>query len=481
LIAKRSLGGSLVKLFSVGGLVVAGVLVLAPAPEARATGIVVARFGGEHGTPASANTTAMYYNPAMLGSLRGTNLYVEGSFALRMVTYDRPVGAIDNPNQMPGTPDPATNSGEATLSNLLISPYIGVSSDFGIPNLGVAVGFYTPFGGQAEWDKNEDFEGNDTYPGAVDGAQRWHNIEGVIRSSYITAAAGYKLPFGLSVGVGANVVLSVVDTIRARNSDGSDDTSQEDGSLLEGRALADVKGTTFSLGVGIAYEPNPNLTIGLSYQSQPNFGEMTMKGDLTLKLGALPSSTTDVDFTQSLPDIIRLGVRYRPMQTLELRLWGSFERWSLLTDTCFLDQSFEDRRCEVNEANGVPVGEGTGIINNIPRHWEDSFSLRASGSYWLNPDLELQVGLGFDGNAVPDKTQEASLPDWNDITATVGANVGLLGGKMQLQASFLAVFSIPRTVDPAPPPYMPPSRVPDGAGEYKQFVGVLQVGVGYKF
>jgi long-chain fatty acid transport protein len=107
--------------------------------------------------------------------------------------------------------------------------------------------------------------------------------------------------------------------------------------------------------------------------------------------------------------------------------------------------------------------------------------VRASGSYWLNPGLELQGGLGFDGNAVPDSTQESSLPDWNDISVTVGAALDLLGGKMKLSASFLAVISIPRTIEPSDPTYLPPSQVPDGAGEYKQFVGVLQLGVGYKF
>lgn len=482
MIAKRSRQSSVVKLFSVyfvGCGLAAGVLGVSPA--AHATGIVVARFGGEQGTPASANVTAMYYNPAMLGSLRGTNLFIEGSFALRLLSYDRPVAAIDHPNTMPGTPDVNTNSGESTLSNFLVSPFIGVSSDFGIPNLAVAVGFYTPLGGQAEWDTNDDYADNAQYPGAVDGVQRWHNIEGIIRSSYITAAAGYKFPFGLSVGVGANVVLSVVDTVRARNADGSDDTTQSDGSLQEGRALADVKSTNFSIGVGLAYEPNPNLTIGLSYQSQPNFGEMTMTGKLTTKLGASAATSDDVDFTQSMPDIFRLGVRYRAMKALELRLWGSFERWSVLTDQCFLNQSVANRSCTLNANGTIPQGSNTGVINNIPRHWKDAFAVRGSGSYWVMPELELQLGLGFDGNAVPDSTMEASLPDWNDISVTLGAAYQMMGGKLALTGSFLAVFSIPRTVDFEPYPYQPPSRVPSGAGEYKSFVGVLQIGVGYKF
>ena len=169
----------------------------------------------------------MYYNPAGLALGEGTFVLVEGTFAWRSVTYDRDPGAIDNPGT--GTPDPAVNSGESSLSNIIISPFIGVKTDFGVKGLGVAAGFYTPFGGQAVWDENSAFEGNTQYPGAVDGPQRWHNIEGVIRSSYITLAGAYKLPANISIGVGANVVLSVIDTIRASNVDGSDDvvTSHE--------------------------------------------------------------------------------------------------------------------------------------------------------------------------------------------------------------------------------------------------------------
>jgi long-chain fatty acid transport protein len=46
--------------------VVALGLISAFAGRAGATGIAVARFGGEHGTPMTSDPTAMYYNPAGL-------------------------------------------------------------------------------------------------------------------------------------------------------------------------------------------------------------------------------------------------------------------------------------------------------------------------------------------------------------------------------------------------------------------------------
>jgi long-chain fatty acid transport protein len=469
-------------------LAVAG-LVTATATSASATGIAVAGFGGEHGNPMTSNPTAMYYNPAGLALGSGTRLLLEGSFALRLFTYDRAVGAIDHPNTMPGTPDVGVNSGKGSTSNLILSPFIGVATDLGVQHLGLALGFYTPFGGQSEWAQNEAYAGSAPYPGALDGPQRWHDIGGAIRSSYVTAAGAYKLPFGLSIGVGVNVVFSVVHTLRASNTDGTDDVIMGDGDLQEGRALLDVSGTTFSVGAGLAYAPSDRLVLGVSYQSQPGFGEMTLDGTLRTKLGRSPPSENQVELLENMADIIRLGVAYRPASALELRLWGSYERWSVLERQCIINATVAGRACDLNN-RGRPNRGDTGVLNNIPRDWKDSFGLRASGSYFVSPTLELQLGFGFDGNAVPDSTLEASLPDQNDVTATVGLVLGLLDNHMSLRVSYLNVISLTRTLDPRPrqqvggepvTPYDDPSRVPDGAGTYRQYVGVLQVGVGYRF
>ena len=44
-----------------------------------------------------------------------------------------------------------------------------------------------------------------------------------------------------------------------------------------------------------------------------------------------------MDYRHTLPDIIRLGVAYRPSSQLELRLFGSYERWSLFDNMCILN------------------------------------------------------------------------------------------------------------------------------------------------
>src|SRR4051812_27949137 len=90
---------------------------------AHAAGYLADTFGGAYGHAASDQATSIYYNPAALALGRGTRIYVDiGAYYLRS-TYDRPVGAIDNP--LPpggtgrGTPADAidANSGRASYLN----------------------------------------------------------------------------------------------------------------------------------------------------------------------------------------------------------------------------------------------------------------------------------------------------------------------------------------------------------------------------
>ncbi len=465
----------------VGGAVLASIAAPGLVNDAHATGFLVARMGGEHGTPMTDDPTALYYNPAGIAwRTAPTSTSREPSpIAARHSIATRPPWTIPTRRQArAGTPDPSINSGKGTLGNFLVSPFIGVTSDLGIDGLGVGLSFSTPFGGSASWNK---VASNTLYPGAVDGPQRWGEIEGTIRSSYITAGAAYRLGDRVSVGIGANLVLSVIDDIRAQNADGTDDTTNSAGGVKEGRALINVSNTTVSASAGITWRPLDNLILGASYQSQPGFGTMTLSGTLEKKLGSDPETSSKIDVTQALPDVIRVGGAYRPASNVEIRLWGDFERWSVFTGQCIMDATVAGRNCAL-DANGAAAQTSAGIILNIPRYWHDAVDLRASGSYWLG-DLELQFGVGFDGNAVPDSTIDAALPDQNKVSATVGVTWTGLDKKLVLSANITQFVYLSRTVAPRDgvEPFLPPSRVPDEAGTYDQSVSVGILGVGYKF
>jgi long-chain fatty acid transport protein len=465
---------SLVRAVVVASLAVAG--------TAHAGGYATARFGAADGNVTSTRVWAAYYNPAGLAFESGWRISLEGTIGYRTASYDRDPAAIDNviPTGETGLGTPAedveVNSGKNTLSNLVTSPFFGAATDFGIPNLGVALTFSVPFGGQAEWGQDGAVPDAEKYPGAIDGSQRWHAISGTIRSMYITAAGAYYIPAAkLSFGVGLNLVLSDVDTIRARTPSGHDDVVSEQGggayAVTEGRSLLTADGVQFSLGAGLMWVPLPELRVGLSYQSQPNFGTFRLKGTLTNKYGAGAAGAGPIELEQALPDILRVGAAYAVNDDLEVHAQFGWERWSVLEYQCVLDATMPDRNCSV-DADGAPAG-AVGIVSNVPRYWHDSFDFRVGGAYRLTPKVLLDGGFAVNTSAIPDRTLDAGFIDMLKFLPTIGGRFTLTDNFV-LAAHWTQVIYLARTAG-VEEPFMAPTTVPSGAGKYTQSVGILQV------
>jgi long-chain fatty acid transport protein len=469
-------------------------MALAATSPALAGGFAVARFGSEHGHAASGHPTSIYYNPAGLARGAGTRVYAEGLFAYRTATYERPAGAVDRlvaeGESSTGTPAEVqdANAGRAELSDVIASPFAGVVSDLGIENLGVGLALYVPFGGSTSWSQNDAFAGSTAYPGAVDGVQRWHVIEGEQRSLYITAGGAYHVEAAdLTVGLGLNVVRNEVSTIRARTPTGTDDMVSGTGEVFEGRSLLDVSNTTLALGAGVMWDPMEDLRVGLSYQSSPGFGKIGLEGTLTNKFGTGAPTPVDVVLEQTLPDIARVGVAYA-LPRAEVRLAGDWQRWSRFDRQCLI-QDDPNAKCALTDDGSVNADAGgDGIVVNIPRDFRDTFGVRVGGSYWVTPPAELFLSASYDSNAVPDDTLEPTVIDMNKMVANGGVRYTLPGERMALMASLTQVFYADRTTDPrprddadAPITPAPPSRNPDGAGSYSQSVSLATIGVEGRF
>ena len=433
-------------------MVGAAVGTLGLASPAAASGFTVARFGGEHGHPASPNPTSVYYNPAGMALSKGTHILIDANLAGRFVTYERPIEAV-SPGTAPSseTYAPGANAGTAELSNFIASPALFVTSDFGTDFIYGGLGLYFPFGGQATWKANEQYEGDSQFPGAGAGVQRWHTMDGTVRSMYITGALAFDIKkAGLTLGISGSAIKSEFDTIRARNGDGSDDlvasydsSTGDLGDIKEGRAWLQVEGWQYGIAAGLTwdisklYGKDESLIFGLSYTSQPNItGGMRLKGTLSTVLAALDPDSKDVEFEQTLPDIIRFGFRYKPSDKYELRVFGDYQRWSVMDKQCVLEVgadctiegedsslSAKEQRDAIFDNPGAYGADSVGgnVIQNIPRYWKDGGGARIGVSYWFLEPLETYFGLGYDSSAVPDQTLDASLLDLEKVTVSLGA------------------------------------------------------------
>ncbi len=439
--------------------------------HAAASGFATARFGGEYGYPLTNNPTAVYYNPAGLAQANGIHLFVDGNLAFRQAAYEHIPGATDTgPTAACKNPECASaNNGEATLTNVLVSPMLGASWKF-LPHTVAGAAFYVPFGGISIWDKNNVYKNDTRFAGPYDSPARWYSINGEIKSTYLSLALAQEFPsIGLSIGVSGSAIQSVIDTIRARNADGTNDIEHE------GRSYLDVSGWQLGLGAGAIWEAQrDHVWLGASYQSRPNVsGGMHLKGTIATKLGSNPTQGP-VSAYQDLPDIIRLGARFRPNTTTEYRIFGDITRWSAFKAQCIADG--DNGSCGVNP-DGTAVPD-TQTAQNLPRNWKDSFGVRAGMSYWARPDAELILGAGYDSNAIPDQTLDPALMDFDDISFAVGGRFHLLD-PLYVAVTGTHFFYISRNTagKNTLATYQTPSRSPDSGGNYSQSINVLNVNV----
>jgi long-chain fatty acid transport protein len=432
----------------------------------RASAFATARFTAEHGNVTTTSPTALYFNPAGIAFSTGTHVLVDGTLALRRETWEHAPAPTDRPDP-PGAE--GADSGKAQLLNVLGSPMAGITTKIGDLAMGGAV--YVPFGGSAHWDKNERFA-NSTYPLAADGVQRWHGIDGSLSFVYFTAGVAYR--FGpVSLGVTANLIRSSVMNYQAKNPTGNGDVDIDH----EGRVTLDVSGWQGSFGVGTMIEVAPTLWLGASYQAQPAVGAMELGGTLATEYrgGIAPSPVT---FHQALPDITRLGARYRASEKVELRLSVEFTRWSVMQTQCVV---LEGHPCVVDSTGADTSGQGV-VLMNLRRHWKDTWAIRPGVSFWPKSELELFAGLGFETAATPDETVDPHLPDGANFWGTLGARIRL-GTTWFLAPSYTHIKFLNRDNTGASQlaDAVYPTRRPDGGGKYTAWIGALNVNLETQF
>jgi long-chain fatty acid transport protein len=432
---------------------------------AQGAGLASARFGGEHGSVVATNPTALYFNPAGIALGEGVHAFLDGQLALRQVTWSHRTAPSDPPDPPGGQ---GANAGEASAFNVFGGPALAATARLG--NLAVGAGLFVPFGGIESWAKNPHFH-NPAFPQASDGVQRWHIIDGTLIFLYLTAGVAYR--WGrVAVGAAVNLIRSSVTTRQAKNPSGSGlpDT------LREGRADLDVSGIHGSLAAGVALEAIADrLWFGASYQGQPGLGVQTLQGTLAL---ASPAGATmfNVALTQSLPDIFRLGARWRPGSHLELRLFGDYTRWSVMQTQCV---AIQGHACSVFPDGSDASG---GVLANYRRAWNDTYGARVGGSYWVKPGIELTLGFGFETAAVPDSTLEPGIVDAPSVGISLGGRFAIADW-FYLGASYthLQFMNRDNTGQSALAAAQVPTQQQDGGGRYTQWIGIVDVNVERQF
>ncbi len=451
------------------GTVVAGALAVAIGGwqgNARAAGFSTQTFGGEHGSVVETNPTAAYYNPGGLGFSSTSALGVYGALAIHSITWTHAQAADDytDPPDAQGA-----DTGKASLLNVFGGAALAGSTHL-TKNLVIAGGFFAPFFGTSHWDQNGAFANSTKYPEAVNGVQRWFGTDGKVEVLYFTASAAYRLG-PISIGASGNLISSTFNLHQSKIFGGTGKPNV----AKEGTSYFDVQGYNGSFAAGAMVEAVPGqVYIGGSYQAQPGLGAQALDGDLYITAPGMPTEHHLVTLHQSLPDIIRAGIRVHPKSIpWEFRLFGDYTRWSLLQNQCLGERG---GACAVG-ADGGPITGGGIVFGNVRRDWNDTWGVRAGASYYVNPAVEVFAGAGYEVAAVPDATLAPDIPDANNIQATLGGRFKLTD-TLFLAASYTHIQYMDRddnsstlASDASGNAYVYPTVEGNGNGHYTQWAG----------
>jgi long-subunit fatty acid transport protein len=185
-----------------------------------------------------------------------------------------------------------------------------------------------------------------------------------------------------------------------------------------------------------------------------------------------------VTLTQALPDVWRVGARFRPLPTVELRLHGDRTRWSVLDTQCV---ALAGHACAVYPDGGDATSDGS-TIQNVRRRWRDTTGVHGGASLWPVEALELFAGAGYETGAVPDSTLDPGLFDADNLELALGGRLQVARG-LYLRLSYTHVLYAAReNVGRSELAIAAlPTRRADGGGHYTLWLGLIGASLEARF
>ena len=343
--------------------------------------------------------SALYFNPAGITQLRGTNFYFGTTLIMPLGTYKTPGATEANYEQKAQTFTP-------------INFYLthSFTDDFAV---GLSVN--NQYGLGTKWDSN--------WPG------RHLAINTDLKTFQGTLAVAYKVLDNLSISAGGMFGLTDV-TIERKSPTGLASPKE---------FLVSLKGDGTAIGftAGVLYKPLKELQLGLSYRSEMSYDlEGTAASEPSgfthpLLSAYIPFPNGDITAPITTPQNITFGLAYMPQDNLTFTADFQYVGWS----------SYD--KLEVTFANYDLDAKTAGVQNvqSAVRDYENSFIVRAGFEYTSSDLLTLRGGVLYDKNPVKNELVEPTLPDADRIGLNIGYGAKITEHLGVDIAYFLLLFS----------------------------------------
>jgi long-chain fatty acid transport protein len=348
----------------------------------------------------SADPSAIFYNAAGIGFLKGKQLYVAGAFATLSTDFTG-----SGPNPPAGTLE-TSSRGPGFLPAIYYSQQVGERTAIG-------VGVSRPFGVRSEWDNPDAFTG------------RYICLECQISSWSINPTIAYKLADRFAVGAGLDVRLSRFQLSRRLEAEPNPFPVPTDVAqlTLDGTTTAGV-----GFNVGLLARPNENLSLGLSYRhevtinhdAQANFvqiltGQTAVDEAVAAALPASQPATVGFVYPGSITAGVAIRRGYWTIEAdLQWMLWSSFDNVTITY-------------ANAPEYNTL-----------LPQQWSNTWRGALGVEYLIGDDWEVRGGFGYDHSPAPTQTISPFIHDADRYTFAAGGSWKYEQLRLDMSARYVA-------------------------------------------
>ena len=421
-------------------------LLVGLAPEAFAGGITFSEQGAKATGMANAfagqadDPSAIFYNPAGITQLPGTQLMYGGSIAYLDSTFR------------------SSTTGESTQlqDQFPLVPHFYVTHRFKQwdERLSLGLGVYTPFGLVVDWPDN--WQG------------RFDSILARFRATIINPTVAYRVMDDLSVAAGfryANVAAEFQQKFDVGNGESK-------------ARVYDATANPIGWNVGLLYKlPERYATsVGLQFRSELE-AKLNGSAEFSGPASALFANTNAYSKFTMPPQLV-LGVSTKIIPRWTINADAEWEGWSTIgtipihfesTPGSALPQQMLDKAGCTNQQAAPQAG---------CRLWKNSYVLRIGTEYAATDRVALRAGYFFDKSPIPDNTFEANIPNANLYALTTG--FGYKWDALTLDVGYLFGFYEKRSINSST---IDPSNLagPTTFGSYNTTAQVLTISLTFKF
>lgn len=313
--------------------------------------------------------SAIYYNPAGLTQLKGTNLSLGIDSTIPGMRY-HPYTPLD--------PSGSNLSSEHAEWEFLPAPNLGFSTDY-FQRVTLGLGVYLPYANGGKFD---------TPSKAV-----LNPLDGRIYGLEISPALAIKLHDLVSFGAGFRVM-----QVKSEINGQLIPPLPQYGPLGGNYANLDTDGRGYGGSAGLLIGPWENWSVGVSYRSQM---KAKLSGDFILKDAAGNQlAKNDAKLNIQFPNQVRAGVAYQV--TEDWLLAGQFD-WT-----------------QYSQIKNLNVTIGGNTVFPVDASYQNAYTAHLGARHHFSPAWIGSAGYTYDTSSIPDKTN-------NRITGDVNAHEVALG------------------------------------------------------